>query len=161
MDSEDQILNCEFTFRCPQAWDALEITENSQVRHCATCNRSVTFITTVEEIAIAVQYGACVAANVNSEEFKGPHVGVGRVGDPEAEEQSSYDFYLEQGTPLTVECLRAIQQLLETDENLMQLRRRLTQTECLLRAALSQLEAHFFMDRAKSLGVPCRQQPAD
>jgi hypothetical protein len=161
MENEDQVLNCTFTFQCPKTWDALEITGDWKVRHCATCNRTVTFITTVEELAIAVRYGACIAANVNSEEFKGPHVGVGAVGDPDAEQGPSYDMYLERGTALSVECLKAIQQLLDTDENLMQLRRRLKETDCLLRADLSPLEAHFFLDRAKSLGIPCWQRPAN
>ena len=33
-----EIRNCEFKFKCPKQWEALELTDREDQRHCHECN---------------------------------------------------------------------------------------------------------------------------
>lgn len=36
----------DFTFKCPEKWGALKLTEDANVRHCTVCRESVTLCMT-------------------------------------------------------------------------------------------------------------------
>lgn len=54
------IKNCEFTFKCPRAWEQLDLTDKFDERHCASCDRLVYLCHDDEALARHVQAGHCV-----------------------------------------------------------------------------------------------------
>ncbi|MBX3281347.1 MAG: hypothetical protein KF756_02605 [Acidobacteria bacterium] len=61
MDSRVTIDGCEFLFKCPQKWDALETTADPGVRFCSECERSVYFAEDKEAAGRLSALGKCVA----------------------------------------------------------------------------------------------------
>ena len=55
------IRNCVFGFKCSADWDAMKITSNETIRHCAGCKKDVHQVSTKEELFEAIQLNRCVA----------------------------------------------------------------------------------------------------
>lgn len=51
----------EFTYRCPQRWDALLPMSDPNVRHCSTCERDVHYCRDTREALRFADAGECVA----------------------------------------------------------------------------------------------------
>ena len=60
---EDQplIRNCRFAFRCHQAWQSLDTTDNPTVRYCHECSREVVLCRRDDELRAALADNHCVA----------------------------------------------------------------------------------------------------
>jgi hypothetical protein len=65
----NEILECDFAFKCPKKWENLAILDDPEKRFCSSCEREVFFITTRSELRIYRKLGRCVAANVYSPEL--------------------------------------------------------------------------------------------
>lgn len=61
MSEKKLILNCNFTFQCPQR-DELEPTEDSDRRFCTSCERNVYFVSSTEDFEKASAQGHCIAS---------------------------------------------------------------------------------------------------
>ena len=55
------IRNCVFGFKCTADWDAMKVTSNETIRHCAGCKKDVHQVSTKEELFEAIQLNHCVA----------------------------------------------------------------------------------------------------
>ena len=55
------IKNCEFAFKCPRAWERLDLTDKSDVRHCASCEKRVYLCADDASLTHHVAAGHCVA----------------------------------------------------------------------------------------------------
>ena len=55
------IINCNLEYECHLQWDSLEHTDKQDIRFCADCKSSVTFVHTEEEMTAASDEGKCVA----------------------------------------------------------------------------------------------------
>ncbi len=80
----------DFTFECPERWDALAPTETDGVRHCATCARNVYFCASLEQARARGREGQCIAidaglARADAERAHTPpkHVMMGEVAADE------------------------------------------------------------------------------
>ena len=51
----------EFTYRCPQRWDTLQLTDDANVRYCSECERNVHYCQTAREAQNLADRGECVA----------------------------------------------------------------------------------------------------
>lgn len=52
---------CEMEIECPKNWDDLSETQNSKVRDCSSCGKSVVYVETKDELEKAAEDGTCVA----------------------------------------------------------------------------------------------------
>ena len=77
MDAE--IRNCEFRFKCPKTWDALEVTPNPSQRFCHGCNRTVHYCRTPAELQEAIVSNECVAIELRITNETEPRI---LIGDP-------------------------------------------------------------------------------
>jgi hypothetical protein len=68
-DADNQILECDFAFKCPKQWENLNLLDHPDQRFCDSCNRKVFFVHTRQQLAVYQKQGHCIAANVN--ELKG------------------------------------------------------------------------------------------
>ena len=59
--STRRVRNCRSAFKCDKAWDELEPTRTSGVRHCDDCDNEVFLCDTIAEICTATKEGKCVA----------------------------------------------------------------------------------------------------
>lgn len=66
MNTNDRIFNCNFSYKCPQLWDALEATDEPDQRFCCSCDRRVYFIRTQAELEQAYAANRCVALSTLS-----------------------------------------------------------------------------------------------
>lgn len=57
----DEIRNCEFRFKCPKTWDALEKTPIVKQRYCGQCQKIVHHCRTATELEWAIVRNLCVA----------------------------------------------------------------------------------------------------
>lgn len=55
------INNCPMIFECPKTWASLTPTENTDVRHCDSCSKEVTFCSDEAQLERMTEAGACVA----------------------------------------------------------------------------------------------------
>jgi hypothetical protein len=62
MSENNLIVNCNFTFQCPQKWDELEPTKDSDRRFCTSCERTVYFVNSTEDYEKASAQGNCIAS---------------------------------------------------------------------------------------------------
>ena len=76
------IRNCEFRFKCPKTWDALEVTTNAQQRFCDDCHRTVHYCKTPEQLQQAIVANWCVAVELRPPEALTPRLFVGEPSDP-------------------------------------------------------------------------------
>ncbi|NEQ28594.1 MAG: hypothetical protein F6K28_58435 [Microcoleus sp. SIO2G3] len=83
----DRIFNCNFSYKCPKLWDALERTAEPDRRLCHSCDRSVYFIRTRAELEQAYAKGYCVAVTTLSPEQR-PVAEMGIVARPIPSEES-------------------------------------------------------------------------
>ena len=60
----DEIRNCDFRFKCPKAWDALEKTPIVTQRYCSECQTIVLHCRTAAELEWAIVRNLCVAVEV-------------------------------------------------------------------------------------------------
>ncbi len=60
----DEIRNCEFSFKCPKTWDALERTPLQAQRYCGECQQIVHYCKTANELQWAIVRNLCVAVEV-------------------------------------------------------------------------------------------------
>lgn len=68
---------CEFKFTCDKAWDSLQkIEDQSDVRYCGACMKSVFLCHSYEELALHVSRSHCVAIKSRAE-----HMLMGEVFD--------------------------------------------------------------------------------
>lgn len=58
---EQQVIDCEFGYRCPRDWDALAPTANQNVKYCQVCTREVYFCGNQQELDEHARAGHCVA----------------------------------------------------------------------------------------------------
>ncbi|MBD2092843.1 hypothetical protein H6F67_23620 [Microcoleus sp. FACHB-1515] len=61
MNTNDRIFNCNFSYKCPKLWEALEATDEPDQRFCHSCNRRVHFIRTKADLEQAYADNLCVA----------------------------------------------------------------------------------------------------
>lgn len=57
----EKIVNCDFVFKCPQAWDKMAETENEGIRFCGECQKNVYFADSPEVLNQLSREGKCVA----------------------------------------------------------------------------------------------------
>jgi uncharacterized protein (TIGR02996 family) len=59
------IENCavEFAFRCPKQWESLKVTNDPQVRYCASCGKHVYHCATIAEAQEYALQGDCIAVD--------------------------------------------------------------------------------------------------
>jgi hypothetical protein len=69
MDENNQILECDFAFKCPQQWESLRSLDHPDQRFCESCDRTVYFVRTRRELAVCQKLGQCIAADVNHPDF--------------------------------------------------------------------------------------------
>jgi len=55
-----------FTFRCPQRWDTLQLTEAESVRHCSACSQDVYYCRGAVEAREHAAAGHCVAVDTRA-----------------------------------------------------------------------------------------------
>lgn len=60
----DEIRNCEFSFKCPKTWDALEKTPVESQRYCGQCQKIVHHCRSAAELQWAIVRNLCVAVEV-------------------------------------------------------------------------------------------------
>ena len=53
--------SCKLAFECAKKWDSLTATNQEGVRHCSSCDESVHWCNTQEDIERAKKKGWCVA----------------------------------------------------------------------------------------------------
>jgi hypothetical protein len=71
MDENNQILECDFAFKCPHQWENLRSLDHPDQRFCESCDRKVYFVRTRQELSVYQRQGHCIAANVNHPDFGG------------------------------------------------------------------------------------------
>lgn len=71
------IRNCEFRFKCPKDWDALEPTDRDDERYCNECNQIVYFSKTGKQLMAAIKEDRCVAVKILDPESDLPRIEVG------------------------------------------------------------------------------------
>lgn len=76
MDQNNQILECDFAFKCPQQWDNLTPLDHPDQRFCESCDREVFFVRTRQQLAVYQKQGHCIAADVNHPDFGGVVKGI-------------------------------------------------------------------------------------
>jgi hypothetical protein len=76
MDENNQILECDFAFKCPQQWENLRSLGHADRRFCDSCDRDVFFVRTRQELAVYQKLDHCIAANVNHPDFGGVTKGI-------------------------------------------------------------------------------------
>jgi hypothetical protein len=69
MDANNQVLECDFAFKCPQQWENLRPLDHPDKRFCESCDREVFFVRSRRELAVCRKLGQCIAANVNHPDF--------------------------------------------------------------------------------------------
>jgi hypothetical protein len=82
MDENNQVLECDFAFKCPQQWESLAELDHPDQRFCESCDRKVYFVRSQQQLLLYRRQGHCIAANINSSEFAtmyGNHIIVGGV----------------------------------------------------------------------------------
>jgi hypothetical protein len=79
MDENNQILECDFAFKCAQQWENLTVLDHPDQRFCESCDRAVYFVRTRQELAVYRNQGHCIAANVSLPEFGGKGVTIGGI----------------------------------------------------------------------------------
>lgn len=60
---KDQIMNCDWKFKCPLSWNGLQTSENKDVRFCSSCQKDVHFAYTQSQLNQLASEGKCVAFN--------------------------------------------------------------------------------------------------
>jgi hypothetical protein len=76
MDENNQILECDFAFKCPQQWDKLTRLDDPDKRFCESGDREVSFVRTRQQLAVYQKQGHCIAADVDLPEFGGVVKGI-------------------------------------------------------------------------------------
>lgn len=81
------VLDCQFSFKCPQEWKALEKSPFRDIRFCNACKKEVFFCKNREQIAWARFNGHCVAVQTEFAETiefaKPPEIELGMMLPPE------------------------------------------------------------------------------
>ncbi|MEM9948941.1 MAG: hypothetical protein AAF810_23150, partial [Cyanobacteria bacterium P01_D01_bin.36] len=86
----DPILNCVFSFQCPQTWEALEQTEDGNRRFCQECQKDVHYVDSMQDLHKAQVAGHCVAANIHRSESYPPVLGM-----PKPKKEEVFRLYTE------------------------------------------------------------------
>ena len=55
------IRNCKFIYECPLKWDALDESDNEDVRHCHVCDKDVFLFKDGKALMDALFFDRCVA----------------------------------------------------------------------------------------------------
>lgn len=66
----DEVRNCEFSFKCPKTWDALEVTPVPTQRYCEECQQIVHYCKTANELQWAIVRNLCVAVKAREKPSK-------------------------------------------------------------------------------------------
>jgi uncharacterized protein (TIGR02996 family) len=81
-----RIENCDrlFAFRCPKKWENLKETEETDVRYCEGCNKTVYYCNDIETAHVHARRGECVAIALGVERTtddlkEKPHHFIGRT----------------------------------------------------------------------------------
>lgn len=64
---ETRILNCPLEYECPKTWQSLFPTQDTNIKHCDTCDQNVHLLDGIEGISNAAAKGWCVAVDVEYE----------------------------------------------------------------------------------------------
>lgn len=72
------IRNCWFRFECSKKWHDLTETNNSKVRFCSKCEKTVHLCLTSNELKEAIEQNLCVAVRISSAASEPKE----RLGDP-------------------------------------------------------------------------------
>jgi hypothetical protein len=148
MSKIEAILNCHFSFKCPNQWDKLELTADASRRFCRSCERSVYFLNSNEELKKAYMNGLCVAAYIFDPVIAEP---VLLLGEPEF---LSCHIYLEPMRLLSVDQLKVLQSIVEEEMNLLQVRRRFATGEReIVRLNIPQHMAEEYIKQATQVGL--------
>jgi hypothetical protein len=62
--NDEAHIACQFSFRCPQTWGRLTLTENPGIWHCSECGRDVHLALTQADFRRYGEEGHCVAVRV-------------------------------------------------------------------------------------------------
>ena len=71
------IRNCQFRFKCPKTWEALQHTDVDDQRYCTGCEQIVYFCRTSKQLMTAIQEDRCVAVRVIDPEEDLPRIEAG------------------------------------------------------------------------------------
>lgn len=118
MSKIEVIVNCDFRFKCPNQWNELEATTEANRRFCNSCERSVYFVNSNEELKKAYLDGLCVAAYIVDPVVAEPTLLLGELESP------SCNIYLEPTITLSVEQLKVLQNIIVEEMNLLQVKKR-------------------------------------
>jgi uncharacterized protein (DUF1810 family) len=66
----NEIINCEFSYKCPTDWDKLAKTNHINVKYCSECDNSVTLCRNQKEVDIASEKGICIAHPIYPPDFE-------------------------------------------------------------------------------------------
>jgi len=58
-------ISCAFTFKCPNSWERLTLTDDLNTRHCGACSRDVHLVRTEAEFKRQADAGQCVAVSLS------------------------------------------------------------------------------------------------
>jgi len=61
----DEIVNCNFRYKCPLEWEKLERSADQDVRFCSSCHENVYFAHSQNELDRLAIAGKCVAFHPN------------------------------------------------------------------------------------------------
>lgn len=148
MKKTEAILNCRFSFKCPQQWEQLKATEDTNRRFCLTCERSVYFLNSNEELQKAYAQGLCVAAYIFDPVTASPAI---LLGEPEF---LLYNLYLEPTSSLSVEQLKALQSILAEQMNWLEVKKRFaTSQRETIREKIAEHVALELLKQAEKVGL--------
>jgi hypothetical protein len=88
MDSRVKNCNRRFVFKCPRAWESMKTTAHPLVRHCDSCDRTVHFCLTEDDLDRSVQNGHCVAVYNVKANLTTSGIALGGTGEPSDETKS-------------------------------------------------------------------------
>ena len=58
-------ISCAFTFKCPNSWERLTLTDDPNTRHCGACDRDVQLVRTEAAFKRQADAGQCVAVRLS------------------------------------------------------------------------------------------------
>lgn len=77
-----EIRNCEFRFQCPKTWDALQPTEDLNIRFCKQCQRTVHYCHTPTQLHKAIVNNQCVAVEIHYARADPVDIMIGEIDPP-------------------------------------------------------------------------------
>jgi hypothetical protein len=123
MPTDDLIFNCKFTFKCPQLWNELQVTENPDVKYCGQCQYTVRFIRKSEDFENYLNEDKCFAVNMLDPQTGGSIAVVGAIAPAYEEDETIVNIYLQPIDTLSATQIKIIKEIMRTDMNFLQIRK--------------------------------------